>query len=222
MTARASFSSLIVLASLMALPAAAEDLARSSGLAIGLRGAYGVPGGKAFDDVEQSAFGNTLSPQLDVSYFFNEHLSLGGYFQYGVASGGRCQFEGKCTGGVLRLGVDLNYHFTPGAFMRPWVGVGAGYELLHRTVKTDTFRLSASLGGLELGHVNAGLDIPLSPSVFVGPYVTTTVAQYSTAHATNEDLSIPGSSETETVDIPNNSREVHVWIQPGVRLLFRL
>ncbi|MBJ6766044.1 hypothetical protein JGU66_35270 [Myxococcaceae bacterium JPH2] len=152
-------------------------MARSSGLAIGLRGAYGVPVGTAFDPIEQSSFGNTLSPQLDVTCFFNEQLSLGGYFQYGVSSGGDCNPEGKCSGSVMRLGVDLNYHFAPRAIMRPWVGVGAGYEQLKRTLKTDERRLAVSLRGFEMGHVNVGFDFQLNPTVFVGPYFTTTLAQ---------------------------------------------
>ncbi|MBU8895165.1 hypothetical protein KRR26_06090 [Corallococcus sp. M34] len=222
MTSRASCSSLMVVASLLALPAAAEDAARNSGLAIGLRGAYGLPTGTAFEPIEQSAFGDALAPQLDVAYFFNGQLSLGGYFQYGVSMGGNCQFDKRCSGSVMRLGVDLNYHFAPGAFLRPWVGVGAGYERIQRTFKTDVTRIETSLGGYELGHLNAGLDIQLSPSVSVGPYLTTTLAQYSTATVTTEALGIPGSSETETGDVPDSVKALHLWVQPGVRLLFRL
>ncbi|MBU8895164.1 hypothetical protein KRR26_06085 [Corallococcus sp. M34] len=173
--------------------------------------------------IPQSYVGKTLSPQLDVSYFFNEQLSLGGYFQYGASLKGNCPPGSTCAHSLMRFGVDLNYQFAPVARLRPWVGVGAGYEILNRKedeAATDT-RLTYRLRGFELGHANVGLDFQLSPSMSVGPYVTAAMAQYSKVSSTYGSRSTQSFFQMDTLSIPKDMQKLHAWLQPGLRLQFR-
>lgn len=218
MTARSFIPSLAVSLSLLALPAAADDTSSGSGLALGVRAAYGLPVGDAVkDDALSEMFGTTVAPQVDLSYFFGRQLSLGAYFQYGIATGpDRCNEEFNCSSKVLRFGVDLDYHFAPDAFVAPWVGVGVGYESGSVEVGDDGEFATLGLRGFDLGHAHFGVDFQLTRSIAVGPYVTASLGQYSKLTAS------VFSGDEVTRDIPSDQKAIHMWIQPGVRVQIRL
>ncbi|WP_147451298.1 outer membrane beta-barrel protein [Corallococcus llansteffanensis] len=218
MTARSIIPSLVLSLSLWALPAAADDAPSNSGLALGVRAAYGVPVGDAVEDSSQSElFGTTVAPQVDLSYFFGRQLSLGAYFQYGFAKGPEdCNDVTECNSRVLRFGVDLDYHFAPDAFVAPWVGVGVGYESGSVEIGEDGALATVSLSGWDLGHAHFGVDFQLTRSIAVGPYVSASLGQYSEMTS-----SVFGGAEV-TRDIPSEQKALHLWIQPGVRVQIRL
>ncbi|RYZ42206.1 MAG: hypothetical protein EOO71_08825 [Myxococcaceae bacterium] len=217
MTARPLIPSLVMSLSLLAVPAVAQEASSGSGLALGVRGAYGIPVGDAVEDTSQSdLFGNTVAPQVDLSYFFNRHLSLGGYFQYGIAKPDGCDDTTECKARVLRFGVDLDYHFAPEGFVGPWVGVGVGYEIGSLRVGTSDDTLAkVGVRGFDLGHAHFGVDFQFTRSIAVGPYISASVGQYS-----NVDTEVFGGSND--VEVPSDQKSLHVWIQPGVRLQIRL
>lgn len=218
MTARSFIPSLVMSLSLLALPAAADDASSGSGLALGVRAAYGIPVGDAVEDTALSdTFGKTVAPQVDLSYFFGRQLSLGAYFQYGVATGpDRCNEDIDCSSHVLRFGVDLDYHFAPDAFVAPWLGVGVGYESGSVKVGEDGELVQLTLRGWDLGHAHFGVDFQLTRSIAVGPYVSASLGQYSELKS-----SLFAGAEV-TNDIPSEQKALHLWIQPGVRVQFRL
>ncbi|MCY1031960.1 outer membrane beta-barrel protein [Corallococcus sp. BB11-1] len=217
MTARPFIPSLVMSLSLLAAPALAQEASSGSGLALGVRGAYGIPVGDAAEGMSLSeTFGNTVAPQVDLSYFFNRHLSLGGYFQYGIAKPDGCTDTTECSSRVLRFGVDLDYHFAPEGFVSPWLGVGVGYEMGSLKVGNDPTLAKLGLKGFDLGHAHFGVDLQLTRSIAVGPYISASLGQYS-------DLTAQVFEEPErSIDIPSDQKSLHVWIQPGVRLQIRL
>ncbi|RKG99230.1 hypothetical protein D7Y13_38355 [Corallococcus praedator] len=217
MTARPLIPSLVMSLSLLAVPAVAQEASSGSGLALGVRAAYGIPVGDAVEDTSLSkTFGNTVAPQVDLSYFFNRHLSLGGYFQYGIAKPDGCTEDVECSSRVLRFGVDLDYHFAPEGFVSPWLGVGVGYESGSMKVGDDPTLAKLGLQGFDLGHAHFGLDFQLTRSIAVGPYISASLGQYS-------KLTTQVFEESEnSIDVPSDAKSLHVWIQPGVRLQIRL
>ncbi|RKH47038.1 hypothetical protein D7X12_03940 [Corallococcus sicarius] len=185
-----------------------------------MRGAYGIPLGNIFDDNKVSTFvGNTVAPQVDLAYFLRRQLSLGAYFQYGFAEGVQGIVSNETSGRVLRFGFDVDYHFAPEAFVAPWVGVGMGYEIASvdfRFPQAGESISTVEYKGLEWGHAHFGVDFQLTRSVAVGPYVTATLGQYTKYDALLGGILLPGE------DFPGDSRAFHFWIQPGVRVQFRL
>ncbi|WP_223638789.1 porin family protein [Corallococcus sp. EGB] len=219
MTARHIIASLALTSFLGALPAAAQE-PKKSGLALGVRGAIGIPVGDSFRDTSlRDTFGTTVAPQVDVSWFFSRQLSLGGYFQYGIGSGPHDSCSGEnnpsCTSTVLRVGVDLDYHFLPDGFIGPWVGVGVGYEIGKLEAGRGASNTWLKLEGYDLAHAHLGLDLHLTRSIAVGPYISASVGQYSEGAVRLGDV--------ETSDnLTSDEKRIHVWVQPGVRVQFRL
>jgi outer membrane protein len=208
---------------LLSLTAAAREVPegapastpRGPGLSLGVRGALGVPLGKLSESSFRTVFTSAIAPQLDLGWFFGPNLYAGGYFQYGPAKiyEDNCLHEERnCRGTLMRVGFDVSYHLSPEAAFSPWLGVGAGYE-----VATDhTVRgLSGKnvFEGFELAHAQAGLDLQVTRAIRVGPYFLWTAGVYS--------------KRTSTVAGVETSRELsekslHFWLQPGLRLQFRL
>lgn len=218
MTSRRFIASLVLICSLGALPAAAQE-PKSSGLALGARGAIGIPVGDSFTDTSlKDTFGSTVAPQVDLSYFFNRQLSLGAYFQYGIGSGpgDRCEDGVNCRSKILRFGVDLDYHFLPDGFVSPWVGVGVGYEIGKLEVGEGASTINLKLEGYDLGHAHFGVDFQLTRSIAVGPYISASVGQYREGVVRWVDV-----VETDR-EFSDDEKRIHVWIQPGVRVQFRL
>ncbi|NOK21388.1 outer membrane beta-barrel protein [Corallococcus carmarthensis] len=217
MTARHFIASLVLTSCLSALPAAAQEPS-NAGLALGVRGAFGIPAGNSLDDTSMvNTFGRTVAPQVDLSYFFTRQLSLGAYFQYGFASGpdDDCADGVDCKSKVMRFGIDLDYHFRPDGFVSPWVGVGVGYEIGTAETGEGATRIWGKLQGYDLGHAHFGVDLQLTRSIAVGPYISASVGQYS-------EISASVGSVRVDRDLTDDEKQLHVWIQPGVRVQFRL
>jgi outer membrane protein W len=226
MNVRPLLSSLGVSLLLWAVPAAAQEAPaeqeapKDSKLALRFRVAYGIPKGDTFQGKTlEDTFGTTVAPQIEFAYFFNSKLTLGLYFQFGRGDTSEACFEALCGATVARLGIDLDYHFRPGAFVSPWVGVGVGYEMASVDFEAPEGRgelASLALKGFDLGHANLGVDLRLTRTVSVGPYISASLGQYFSA-----DTSVDGVGDADT-SIPGSARTLHVWLQPGVRVQFRL
>ncbi|HUJ29586.1 MAG TPA: hypothetical protein VLW85_26380, partial [Myxococcales bacterium] len=79
--------------------------------------------------------------------------------------------ESSATG--ASAGVHVDYHFA--APLRPWVGVGAGwhgYRGSHGDV-TSTWQ------GADLARLQAGIDVPVTPSFSLDPFLGVTLATFS-------------------------------------------
>nr|WP_275663277.1 outer membrane beta-barrel protein [Corallococcus macrosporus] len=201
---------------LLAVPAVAQADSSGAGFTLGLRGGYGVPVGDAFENAPlNDRFEGAIAPQIDVGYFLNRNVSLGIYGQVGFAqvNPDLCPVTIDCEGRVLRFGVDVNYHVTTTGALSPWLGLGVGYEIAEFEASSGDIRGSSSMRGMELVHLQGGLDFRLSSQVWLGPYAVATVGQYSRASAR-----LGWSEVSEDIE----DKALHFWLQPGLRLQVRL
>ncbi|RYZ40371.1 MAG: hypothetical protein EOO71_16385 [Myxococcaceae bacterium] len=207
MTARPFLTSLMVsLFLLWAAPVEAQPLEpKGAGFALGFRAAYGIPVGNAVGNVKMTdVIGETVSPQVELAYFFNSQLSLGVYVQLGFGRSPDACFEALCGSNVRRFGIDLDYHFRPGAFVSPWVGVGLGFENATVQFEDEAEVLgSQPYEGFDLGHAHVGVDLRLNRTMAVGPYLSASLGQYR---------------RSDSHDVSSDGRRVHAWFQPGVRM----
>lgn len=200
---------------------------------LGLRTGFGVPFGK-YAQVRNAGFVdsdvNALSDDthgviplwLDAGYRLSSHLMLGGYFMFGIVlpkvapaaaplSGG-CPEDVDCSATGLRFGVQAQYAFSPGQLVNPWLGLGLGYEWVTTRIEGELFsnpiEASASHSGPELLHVQAGLDVALSPRLAAGPFASLSGMQYT---ACTTELS------GEEVDCEIEDGAWHAWLVFGLR-----
>ena len=203
----------VVVAAALALPAQAGAQV-SLGLRLGWAAAMGdaEKGGKLSDGVKSQ-----IPIQLDATYQLTPSFSLGGYASYGFGQLGG-EFDqlcdaADCSARVVRLGVQGIYSFAPMGQLRPFAGVGAGYEWGSLTAEAGGQEASVSYRGFELLNLTAGADYLVSPQLAIGPYVGFSVGRYS-------DTSV----DTGTMEISSeiDQKAMHEWLQFGIRGRFDL
>jgi hypothetical protein len=104
----------------------------------------------------------------------------------------------------MRAGIQLNYDFSPGASMNPWLGAAVGYEWL--TVSEDGADITFT--GWEWITIQAGADWTVSKGFGVGPFVSWGFGQY-------DSVDIEGLGSGDITD-----KGTHQLVQIGVRGLF--
>ncbi|MCY1001921.1 outer membrane beta-barrel protein [Myxococcus sp. MISCRS1] len=204
------------------------------GFALGLRAGFAVPygdlAGNPNGEGDGAPVGDLVSSviplELNAGYFFNKNFYLGAFFQYGLGSlnteevAGEedpCSVDGvSCSASQLRFGVNAAYHFDATPLVDPWVGVGIGYEILNTKISLELLgeelSVKTSVKGFEFVSAQGGVDFRISPKFSVGPYITATVGQYSSA-------SLSDGEDEESQDI--EEKAIHGWINGGVRAQFR-
>ena len=123
--------------------------------------------------------------------------------RYGAVIGRDCSTS--CSGSDLRVGLGLEYHFTPEARVDHYVGVGAGYEWLALDVGVSRLRYR----GPEWLSLRFGEEFPLGP-IGIGPLLTLALGQF-----THQESDIP---PVPPIEGPIADRTVHVWLILGVRV----
>jgi hypothetical protein len=191
-----------------------------SGIELGVRIGYAIP----FGDISGDA-GNGLASRVssgvplifELGYRFDAVLTLGALFQYGFLqiNDTFCGANSDCSGSVVRLGVQGLYHADLGKMVVPWFGLGAGYEWGSINASNVLGNASESANGWEFLTLQAGGDIRLNlaPEIAVGPYVSFSIARYSSGSGQFGNVTFSG-------DITNPA--VHEWLQLGVRGTFEL
>ncbi|AKQ67902.1 hypothetical protein A176_004814 [Myxococcus hansupus] len=208
---------LLIVPAAAAQGAASDKKGTGSGIAVGVRGSYGVPIGDFYEGFSMDErISGVFAPQVDMGYFVNANVYLGLYGQFGIArlQPDVCPTGVDCGGRVLRFGVDVSYHFFSDSSVRPWLGAGIGYEFTRLDASVEgTHQGSGNYKGLEFAHVDFGMDFKVHAHVWVGPFLTATAGQFSRASLTAGPWEVP-------VDI--ESKSPHFWLQPGLRLQVRL
>lgn len=227
---------LFLLTLILALPAAADIAPTSprtptSGWSYGFRLGYAHPlgyfaklsSGRTAPLSEE--FSGQIPVSLEVGYRLGGRITFGGYMDIGypflVDTGSglaaqECHIAGvaECSGNVsLRTGLQLHFHFAPGAAFQPWIGVGAGYEKTVYLLEDDSGgSASVAYAGWELFNLQLGGDFQPAPGLAWGPYVALSVAQYSGVEISSGNQSIR--------DISIASQKLHEWLHFGVRVRF--
>ena len=200
------------LAALM-MTAPSARAADDTGFVLGARAGYGFPLGDVGgtddrDDAFDSFVDNAFPLWLELNYRFGPSFEIGAYGQYAFLNFGD-DFGGD-DGMDLRLGLQLNYYFTPGASLSPWIGVGGGWEWLSGDTSIDPLNLQntvdTSLDGWDV-MVQGGLDFQVSDRFTFGPYAALTFGQFG-------DLEI--DDQSTNID----DKAWHEWLQLGLRATF--
>ena len=122
--------------------------------------------------------------------------------RYGALIGRDCSTS--CSGSVTRIGLGVEYHFTPRDRVDHYLGLGAGYEWLALDVGVSQSRYR----GPEWLSLSFGEEFPLGP-LGIGPLLSLALGRYT--HYRSE---IPPVAPIEG-SIAH--RAFHVWLLLGVR-----
>lgn len=175
----------------------------SPGVEGGYRAGWAFPGGEIAEGFFLDTAG-MLFLQGDGGYRFIPQLFVGIYLSAGYIIPD-CAENVTCRLWDFRGGVQGQWRFLPFADYTPWVGVGAGYELLLASASTETTDQSGTMHGFELFMVQGGLDI-WAPTArgHVGIFVAYSRGRFS---------SFGG-------DFPDLEAANHSWLFLGVRGTF--
>lgn len=202
-----------------ALPAAAQVPpipSPAQGPTLGARIGYGLPAGNLLEGASLSgAFKGSLPLQLDLGYRFDRHFSAGFYFSWAAAFAKNCDPGASCSGTSTRLGIEAAYALDRQGGMRPWLGIGVGYEWLAVKESAGGSTVKATLSGFEWLNLQLGGDFEVSPRFWLGPYLLVTFSE-----AADADLSGGGLLPSGSASIPSSQRRFHEWITIGVRGTF--
>lgn len=167
---------------------------------VGARVGYMMPSGDAAKGQPiKDSIKSDVPVQVDAGLSVLNIMSLGVYGSFGPT-----QFKASCpscTGQNLRGGVQLNLR-PPLVLKSLWGGVFAGLE--QQSVKGN-FGIDGKTRGWEAG-LQAGWDFSLLPLIGFGPYVSYSIAQFTTASGS---ASIPEKAQHQNLTI-------------GLRVLFDL
>lgn len=207
-----------LLPALFALALLAVPAASHAQVSLGLRLGYGPALGDAAKDSKMSDGVKSQIPiQLDATYRLTPSFSLGGYASYGFGQIGKefsdiCDIA-DCSARVVRLGVQGIYSFDPMGQLRPFAGVGAGYEWGSLSAEAGGQEATVSFRGFELLNLTAGADYVVSPQFAIGPYVGFSVGRYSNASVDDGTGEVSGEID---------EKAMHEWLQFGIRGRFDL
>jgi hypothetical protein len=184
-----------------------------------LRVGIGVPLGSAYrttdgTDVSLSDWSSfTIPVQLDLGVRLGGSWFLGGYFSYGFAGSAKVAFPTfTCGAGVdcspktLRFGGQVHWHPLGNVSTDPWIGLGSGYEKASLGLSDGSLDIS----GWEYANLQLGVDFALGSAVKIGPWVSFSVGQYSSAG---------GSSGGSGLSAEISNKTIHEWLMGGVRLV---
>jgi len=218
-------------------PAAAASVSTDDGggkIHLGVRLGYGIPLGKINGESSTTVGGITVTSEgtklndvysgmipiwLDLGYFVTPNIMVGLYGHYGIAmikDGDANNLQGcpegaDCSGSVIRIGLQGQYHLSRGESLDPWFGLGIGYEFASASLSSGGTEFSATYKGLEFLNLQAGADFKVANNIGIGPFASFSLGQYSSR---STDPEIPGASD----DI--EEKAMHEWLVIGVHGAF--
>ncbi|MEI9936524.1 MAG: hypothetical protein WDO69_04795 [Pseudomonadota bacterium] len=177
---------------------------------LGLRLGYGLPLGSVADGSKMSdGLSGQIPIWIDAGYMVTPNVLVGLYGQYGFALTKNCPTGDDCSAHDIRFGIQAQYHLMPAESVDPWLGLGFGYEILGVSQTTQGFTVSGDVKGFEFVNLQGGADFKVADAVAVGPFVSFSLGQYSTA-----------SQGDVSADIQNTA--LHEWLTLGVKGTFGL
>ncbi|MCP3140271.1 outer membrane beta-barrel protein [Pyxidicoccus xibeiensis] len=145
-----------------------------------------------------------------------------------------CPGTFECATTTIRLGPQVQYHFSPEASFDPFVGLGFGIVILNTTVEGDiapapgvtgSVDIDSQIRGPEFVNLTVGGKWRLSNSLSFGPYLTGTYARNTVrTGTTTTTVNIPPElgGGTRTTDLPAVDDGPYGYIILGVRGTFNL
>jgi hypothetical protein len=180
-------------------------------LILGARMGFGIPIGKvngyATVDISHSVVGE-IPLWLDIGYMVTPDVMLGAYGQFAPLVTRNCDTGASCRGSNVRVGIQAQFLLSTVEKVNPWVGFGFGYEILSLDERLTGDEVTASARGFELAHLQAGVDLRVTPALGIGPFVGYSIGQFSRATTSNA----VGSTSRDLVN-----PVMHEWFEFGVR-----
>lgn len=186
---------------------------------LGLRLGYGIPMGKAAGGADGGNLSDGISGQipiqLDLGYMVTPNLMLGLYGQYSFGMLGKQVSDScdanqvDCSASGIRVGVQGQYHFSPSEAINPWLGLGIGYEWNTISMSSNGVSADSKYSGFEFATLQGGADFRVLPNLGVGPFVSFSLGEFSSASALGRDVDI-------------QEKAIHEWLTLGVRGAFYL
>jgi hypothetical protein len=202
----------------------APKAAPNGGLEFGLRVGYSVPLGNitgAANDSLSNTVSNRIPLWFDLGYRVNPALMVGAYFIYGITSINTSNLPGctmsgvSCSANDVEVGAELHYHLLPDRKFDPWLGVGAGYEIISESVTASgTTLLSGNDNGFVFLNLQAGGDIKATDAFGIGPFLSFSLGQYSNCSASGSLVSSSNCTITQ--------QSLHEWFTFGARGVYDL
>lgn len=202
---------------------------------LGLRTGYALGTGGVYSglDLNDGSHG-ALPVILDLGWRAIPELYVGVYGQFGYVfpreNNVSCPTGFDCAVQDWRMGLQVDYHFLPRLSWDPYVGIGAGYEILHNSVTGSTpVRLPSGVAtgnvdastidrGWEYGALTLGADFRIDRQFGVGPFVTGTMGQYN-VHTGNQTVSV-GSNQVANGPVSPVEHTWHELFIAGLRGTF--
>jgi hypothetical protein len=184
-------------------------------VALDVTAAYAVPLGNVWGASSWSqpvamsvAWTGAIPLEVAARYRFTPALSAGVYFQWGPAFAKSPGIDGfpSTSGSEMRLGVELVYELGPTGALHPWFLVGTGWEWTRSA--SDTASMTAS--GWEFLNLQVGLDLGLSKTFDLGPYVGFLGGNYT-------NVASAGTWQGWGFAVPPGERAFHGWFLLGIR-----
>ena len=177
----------------------------------------GLPGGDISNEGD-GRLGDLVNSSIpfggEIAYRFNPAFRTGVFFQLAPLSiaGSACASGDRCDGMDYQFGFDAQIHLAPFRRVDPWVGLGVGWEWMeiNATNFTDNIPDRWTYSGVLFPRLSTGLDIPLTPTFTLGPYLSWEAGRF-----TQVDQESRGSFDI-------NSPAYHGWLEIGVRGNFNL
>jgi hypothetical protein len=161
-------------------------------------------------------FSGGVPVSLGVAWRFSSGLAVGAYGQYtfaALASDAKAKFPGG-KGRDIRVGVEATYALASTGAVAPWFGLGAGWEWAQVSWTESGVDATSGFDGPE-ATLQGGADWRVSEALAVGPFVSLTIGEF-------RSLSAKGGGREITVEINSSDREIHEWLQVGLRGRFDL
>jgi len=206
-----------------------RDWHAPKGLQLGARFGYTFGAGSVFsgEGVMDSAAG-ALPLIVDAGVRVLPTLYVGAYGQYapvlfkGDTPPG-CPSGAGCNGASWRFGVQFDIHFMPSVRWDPYIGLGAGYEILHTafqgpatatlpsgTTASVQVDHSENNRGWEFANITLGADWRIDRNFGIGPFFTFTVGEFN-VRSGETTVSAGGLSTTTTApDVNHTTHELFI------------
>ena len=224
------FRALAVTAALASSVASAQDTEATaatttsseiSGLEVGVGLGFQVGAGYVYKnglrldgtigDVKLSDAANGgIAFALDLGYRVNSRWFIGAFGQYThvltKTNPYSCPEGFDCSTSQLRLGPQVQYHFSPDASFDPFVGLGFGIVLLNTTIEGTQptgvgLDIDSKTRGPEYINFTVGGKWKAGESLSFGPYLNATYARYTVRTGT-QTVTLPPAAGGVTVEGP--------------------